>query len=221
MREPSLQRTTVLSLALHVSFFIISFILLRQSNQFIMPSSYTVSLISPEVLKSIERKEVLKSVTETLKETSLVEDISKRDMEKREEMKERVEEKISAIEAKKRIERIVRLRSIISLKASDKDRNDIPKTTSNYLGEGSVFDSYYAKIRKQIWKQWIFPDTGQENLEAIISIKIRKDGAIITQKIEKSSGNSLFDRSVIKALSKASPLLPPPYEMEIGVRFYL
>jgi len=221
MREPSLRRTTALSLALHISVFIIAFIILKQSNQFIMPSSYTVNLISPEIFKSIERKEVLTSATETLKETSLAEDLTRRGMKKREEMKERVEEKISAIEAKKRVERIVRLRSIISLKASDNDRNDIPKTTYDYIGEGSLFDRYYAKIRKQIWEQWIFPDTGQENLEAIISIKIQRDGTIITQKIEKSSGNSLFDRSVIKALSKASPLPPPPYEMEIGVRFFL
>ncbi|MDP2753115.1 MAG: energy transducer TonB, partial [Nitrospirota bacterium] len=60
----------------------------------------------------------------------------------------------------------------------------------------------------------------QKDLEAIISIKIKRDGAITAQRIEKSSGNTLFDRSAIKALAKASPLSPPPYEMEIGVRFY-
>ena len=52
------------------------------------------------------------------------------------------------------------------------------------------------------------------------AIKILKDGTTIVQNIEKSSGNSLFDRSALKALAKASPLPPPPYEMEIGVRFY-
>ncbi|MCX5719973.1 MAG: energy transducer TonB, partial [Nitrospirae bacterium] len=74
--------------------------------------------------------------------------------------------------------------------------------------------------RKEIWQQWVFPDTGHKDLETIISIKIRKDGTITAQKIEKSSGNLIFDRSAIKAITKANPLSPPPYEMEIGVRFY-
>jgi TonB family protein len=55
----------------------------------------------------------------------------------------------------------------------------------------------------------------------IISIKIDKEGYIVAQEIEKSSGNKLFDRSATKALSRSSPLPPPPVAMEIGVRFYL
>jgi len=39
-------------------------------------------------------------------------------------------------------------------------------------------------------------------------------------RIEKPSGNVLFDRSALRAIAKASPVTPPPYEMEIGVRFY-
>jgi TonB family protein len=61
---------------------------------------------------------------------------------------------------------------------------------------------------------------GRKEIEAIVSVKILKDGTARVQRIEKSSGNALFDRSALKALAKASPLPPPPYEMEIGVRFY-
>ncbi len=60
----------------------------------------------------------------------------------------------------------------------------------------------------------------QKDIETIVGIKILRDGTVIVQKIEKSSGNPRFDRSAIKALAKASPLPPPPYEIEIGVRFY-
>ncbi len=76
------------------------------------------------------------------------------------------------------------------------------------------------KISEEIRQQWNWPAFGQKNLEAIIAIRIMKDGTISIQKIEKSSGNSFFDKSAIKALTKASPLSPPPYEMEMGVRFY-
>ena len=53
-----------------------------------------------------------------------------------------------------------------------------------------------------------------------MSVKILRDGTAIVQKVERSSGNALFDRSARRAVERASPLSPPPYEMEIGVRFY-
>ncbi|MBI5740689.1 MAG: TonB family protein [Nitrospirae bacterium] len=82
-------------------------------------------------------------------------------------------------------------------------------------------DSYYAMIYRKIWSEWVYPDSGSSGLETVISIKIDRDGRIISQEIEKASGNALFDRSAVKAVTKAGPLPPPPYEMEIGVRFYL
>ena len=222
MREPSLQKTTALSFALHISVLLIALLLLRQSNYFVVPSPYVVSLVSPEVLKvkNTESRENLKT-SKTLRNTSVTEDIPKQDIKKRnKEEEEKAEEKIAAIEAKKKVERLVKLRSVISLKASDHDRKDISEAAPAYTGEGSLFDEYYTKIRREIWQQWAFPDTGQKDLEAIISIKIMKDGTISIQRIEKSSGNPFFDKSAIKAITKASPLSPPPYEMEIGVKFY-
>lgn len=218
MKEPSLQKTTALSLVLHISVLLIAFLLLRQSSQFLMQSSYTVSLVSPEVLKGIEKGESLIS-SEMLRDTSVMESVPKEDVKKKLKEKELVKEKISAIEAKKRVERIVRLRSMVLLKASVNDRN-ISETPSINTKKGSIFDDYYTKIRKEIWQQWVYPDTGQKDLEAIISIRIMKDGTISVQRIEKSSGNTLFDKSAIKALTKANPLSPPPYEMEVGVKFY-
>jgi TonB family protein len=222
MKEPSLQKTTALSLALHISFLLISFLLLRQSSQFLMPSSYTINLVSPEALKGIERRGRISS--ETTRDTSVTKDVPKKnvpmeDVDKKFKKDELIEEKISAIAAKKRVERIVRLRSVISLKGDVNNKN-ISETPSINTGKGSISDDYYTKIRNQIWQQWVYPDTGKKDLEAIISIRIMKDGTISMQKIEKSSGNPLFDKSAIKALTKANPLSPPPYEMEVGVRFY-
>jgi colicin import membrane protein len=221
MKEPSLQKTTALSLALHISFLFIAFLLLRQSSQYLMPS-YTVSLVGPEVLKGKESRKSLKSASggsETLRDTSVKEGVPKEFVKKRAKEEELLEEKISAIEAKKRVERIVRLRSMISLQGSS-SKKEISETPSTHTGEGSLFDDYYTKIKNEIWQQWVYPGTGQKDLETIISIRIMKDGTISLQKIEKSSGNPLFDKSAIKALTKANPLSPPPYEMEIGVRFY-
>ena len=222
MKEPSLQKTTVLSLALHISVLFIAFFLLRQSNKFMMPSPYVVSLVSPEVLrgKSMDIRASQKA-SKPLKDTSVVETVPKQDKKNKDNKKEKmIEERIAAIAAKKKVERLVKLRSEISLKASSNSNKDGAETTPAQTGKGSFFDEYYTRIRKEIWQQWVFPDFGQKNLEAIIAIRIMKDGTISIQKIEKSSGNSFFDKSAIKALTKASPLSPPPYEMEMGVRFY-
>ncbi|MEW6162594.1 MAG: energy transducer TonB [Nitrospirota bacterium] len=220
MREPSLQKTTALSLAFHLTALLIAFIVLKQSNHLILPSPYTVSLVSPEVLRDDKAGEGLKT-SESLRDTSVMEDVLEQDKKKWGKKEgEIVKERISAIEAKKKVEQIVRLRSMISLKASVGDRRDRSETTPVHTG-GGLFDDYYTKIRREIRQQWVFPDIGQNDLETIISMKIMKDGTISVQKIEKSSGNPFFDRSAIKALSKASPLPPPPYEMEIGVRFSL
>jgi len=222
MREPSLQKTTALSLALHISALLIALLLLRQSSQFIMPSPYVVSLVSPEALKAkvTESRQSLET-SKPLRDTSVLKDIPKQEMKKKDKKEEELaEEKIAAIAAKKKVERLVRLRSVISLKATVNNSKDSSETAPAHEGKGSLFDEYYAKIRKEIWQQWVFPDTGQKDLETIISIRIMKDGTISVQKIEKSSGNPFFDRSALKALTKATPLSPPPYEMEIGVKFY-
>jgi TolA protein len=222
MKEPSLQKTTALSLVLHISVLFIALLLLRQSNKFMMPSPYVVSLVSPAVLKGKSMDiRASREASKLLKDTSVVETVPKQDTKKKDKKKEEmVEERIAAIAAKKKVEKLVKLRSEISLKASSNSSKGGSDTALAQTGKGSIFDEYYTKIRKEIWQQWVFPDFGQKDFEAIIAIRIMKDGTISIQKIEKSSGNSFFDKSAIKALTKASPVSPPPYEMEIGVRFY-
>ena len=227
MKEPSLQKITALSLALHISFLCIALLLLRQSNKHVMPSPYVVTLVSPAALKgkTMDIRES-KGLSKPLKDTSVVEAVPKRDMKKDDfkkrdkKMEKIVEERIAAIAAKKKVERLVKLRSEISLKASS-DTGKGTSGLSSVQGEkGSLFDEYYGKISEEIHQQWNWPTAGQKDLEATISIKIIKDGTIFIQKVEKSSGNPFFYKLAIRALTKASPLSPPPYEMEIGVRFY-
>ncbi|MEW6003278.1 MAG: energy transducer TonB [Nitrospirota bacterium] len=215
MREPSLYKTTAFSLFLHVTLFLIAFIILKQSNRIIIPSPYIVNLVSPDTIKG-KQAEILNSMR-----TASMEDLPAKGLERvTKKDEEMAMERISAIAAKKRVERIVKLRSIIAVKAGG-DKNINSQKISTPAGKGDVFDDYYSKITGEIWRQWIFPDTGQKNLEAIVSIRIMKDGRVSVQKMEKSSGNPLFDKSAVRALTKANPLPPPPYEMEIGVRFFL
>lgn len=222
MREPGLQKTTALSFALHLTAFLIAFLFLKQSSHIIIPPTYTVSLVSPDVLTGIDKGKSI-DASDMSKESVTQADIPKKNIKEISKGKEMVEKKISAIAAKKKkIDTLAKLHEIISLKASGGKHSIAAKTTSSTQGKVNTSDDYYSKIMNEIHDQWGWHGEAivQKDIETIVGIKILRDGTVIVQKIEKSSGNPRFDRSAIKALAKASPLPPPPYEIEIGVRFY-
>jgi len=241
MRGPSLQRTAVLSFALHISVFFLAVLTFRQSNHMVMPDAYTVNLVSPNVLPRIEKAENTSSVqkTETIqkKEPAPASEIPRKNIKENtgEDAKEResVEKKISLLAAKKKVESKFSSRKVISLKAGGEKSMPVSKgnlakggplndVSSSVTKGASSSGDYYSKVVDEIRQQWVWVsrDSGRRNIEAIVSIKILKDGTAVVQKVEKSSGNTLFDKSALRALAKASPLPPPPYEIEIGVRFY-
>ena len=222
MRGPSLQRTTFLSAVLHITFFFIAALILRHSRNTIMPSPYEVSLVGPTSSsqgtagedRAVQEQSAPRIAEQEKQPEKTIKD-KKADLERKANA-------LSEIEAKKKIKRIAELRSIVSIK--NNDNKGTHKTASQGKGsgqaQGTLFDSYYGKITNQIRQEWVYPDTGEKNLEAVIAVTIARDGTVSVQGIEKSSGNTLFDRSAMRALAKASPVAPPPYEMEIGMRFY-
>jgi colicin import membrane protein len=129
--------------------------------------------------------------------------------QKKKEDEKRVKEQIGALMAKKKIEKMVALRKMVDIKSSGMPATDSKATSSDY----------YSAVESRVRQQWIFPESLDKDLETIVSIKINRDGRVIVERIEKSSGNTLFDRSVIRAINKASPLPPPPQDMEMGLRF--
>ena len=224
MRGPSLQKSAALSALLHLSFLVLSVVLIRHSGTIVMPSPYTVSLVNPEnarrsgppASRAGETQTKAGKVEEPVKDSKTMIDTNKKLSEKR------VSDRLTELASKKKIEQIVKLRSVISVKGSGGKSAARPAEKAGGAGtpKGSLFDSYYAKITEEIRQGWAYPDMGKKDLESIISVTIRRDGTITVHGIEKSSGDLLFDRSVLKAITKASPVSPPPYEMEIGIRFY-
>ncbi|MFA5182614.1 MAG: energy transducer TonB [Syntrophales bacterium] len=85
---------------------------------------------------------------------------------------------------------------------------------------------YYTVIWSRIKSQWNLPGgiNPKDNIEAIVQVRIMKNGAITGISFEKKSGLTYFDNSVLRALKKADPLppLPPWYRengLDIGIRF--
>jgi TonB family protein len=221
MKGPSLQKTAVLSAGLHMMFFLLSVLILRQSHDMVMPSPYIVSLVGPagdtRKADAGSAKSVEPGALPVEKNTSRIDE--------KKELKS-IEESIAALKAKRRTEeklqQIVRLRSLVSIQG--KGGQAVTKspatggTSGSALGAGEA--GYIDKIAGQIHEQWGWPDYGKKNLEAVISVRIQKDGTLSDVKFEKKSGDRFFDRTVLQAILKASPVSRPPYEMEIGIRFY-
>jgi len=237
-KEPNLQKIVIASAVLHLLF--IAFVVTPFKTREREFKSYFVSLVTPvEVSRGVIRER--SSHTLVRKRRKRV--IPKKKIIVPEESAERVEKVVPkskadmSLESVDRVAReIERLRAIKALSEKIKKKqktqeievvrkriieNISEETGTPGRGVMEDLDSYYALITSKIWSQWVYPDLESKGLEVIISIKIDRNGRIVSQEIEKSSGNELFDRSAIKALSKASPLPPPPVEMEIGVRFYL
>jgi len=90
----------------------------------------------------------------------------------------------------------------------------------------SQLADYYTVIWSRIKSQWNLPGgiNPKDNIEAIVQVRIMKNGAISAISFEKKSGLAYFDNSILRALKKADPLppLPPWYRengLDIGIRF--
>jgi colicin import membrane protein len=227
MRGPSLQKSTALSAALHFTFFIVAALVLKQSASIVIPSPYVVNLVGP--VNSFQERSASGaasgSAAGSKAGTSVVEPSKQEHGPEKDEKSDRtrVEDRLSELKAKKKLKDIVAFRSkVLEIKGSEgkAQRPNAAQKSGGGPSQGSLFDSYYARITSQIWQEWVYPDMGDKNLETIIAVKIARDGSVTVQRIEKGSGNALFDRSAMRAIAKASPVAPPPYEMEIGMRFY-
>ena len=238
MNVPSLQRLTILSFIFHLTFFGAAFVAIKQSARFVMPSPYVVNLVEsdvkseepigtqavskapePEVSKAISKKEVSKkeeTVAPSPRESARMRKKAEQHLEKK------IEDLRTQVAGLRTAERLADLRT--RLDAIKKGGRDLKTTHSTgVLGKRGNFTSsdYAAIVRKEIHRYYETPPNMDKNLVAIVLIKMTREGYVQTCRIKESSGNAMFDDSVLKAVNKASPLTPPPDEdkMEVEVRF--
>jgi len=87
---------------------------------------------------------------------------------------------------------------------------------------------YQAEIENRIKSNWSYPVAiqGSRDLEAVIVVKVRRDGKIMETQFARRSSNPIFDQSVAKAVERSDPLPPFPEGYlksyhEIEIRFNL
>lgn len=81
----------------------------------------------------------------------------------------------------------------------------------------SDFDRWKSAIYLRIDAVWERPETATEGIEAKVAFEVTSSGSIIKARIEKSSGNSTFDQSILQALRLVGRVEPPPGGVAIQV----
>ena len=230
MKANGIYSALTLSFFLHIAFFTLFFYIGREFYTRKPTMSYSVSLVFhtqtagyeealPATAKEAAAQKAEQKVEKLPEKTSV--QLHTETRQKKVDtsiVKERIEE----LQAIQRLEKLASLRKIVDIGATrraaqSKYTTDSERKTGS--GGTSSGGDYYALVEGKIRQQWVFPETLRTDLETIVSIKIASDGSVTIQRVEKGSGNPLFDRSVLRAITLASPLPAPLKEMEIGLRF--
>ena len=105
-----------------------------------------------------------------------------------------------------------------------------PSAAAGPVGAGIAIDEalkhYLAAVYERIQSHWYIPplQNWEDSLEAVLVIKVNRNGTIIKTFFEKKSANLYFNQFVNKTVQESAPLPPFPKElekknMEIGLRF--
>lgn len=82
-------------------------------------------------------------------------------------------------------------------------------TGSAGIEQDAQFLLYYKDVQDKIKDSWYFAG-GNPNLTATVVFGINPDGSLSELKVVNGSGDSAFDNSVMRAIKRAAPFLPPP-----------
>ncbi len=224
----SLKRTILFSILIHVvALSILFFSPSLPSRQWTFGPVYSVDLVSATAVlaekggPSASKDILAKTLRESFKEDTIVLKKTVRTVPPSPLRKHSETEK----EDKGRVDRAIddiRKR----LATSDKKGAAGPAGPAGQGETNTRLMSYYSSIWSRIKGQWALPQSilQNQNLEAVIDVKIARSGALLSAQFEKKSGNSYFDSSAMRAVRKASPFAPLPEwirddSVELGIRF--
>lgn len=95
-----------------------------------------------------------------------------------------------------------------------KGAGPISKGDASTEGGGGVvrgveFILYTQQLQRKVQESWLVAEK-RPGLVASVSFRIQSDGEVQDVELMKSSGDAVFDQSVIRAVRKAAPFAPPP-----------
>lgn len=79
-------------------------------------------------------------------------------------------------------------------------------------------DQLQAAIRLKIARHWKRPPAARQGMQCTVYARLMPGGRVVATKVVRSSGSGAFDRSVLSAVRRASPL-PLPTDPELFEQF--
>jgi colicin import membrane protein len=142
-----------------------------------------------------------------------------------------LDQAISKIERKVETKEKDTLQQAISRIEGKVKQGTTPSGSLTGAQSGIGIQLYKVEVENRIKENWGYPAAFMDpeknkSLEALVVVKVSRDGTILTSWFEKASGNAGFDESVRKAIERSNPLPPFPegyvktYE-EIEINFNL
>ena len=118
-------------------------------------------------------------------------------------------------------------RAISKLESKVREQGRSP-SGGGRAGTGIAMRIYQAEVEERIKSNWSYPVALQSkrDLEAIVVVMVKRDGAIVNIQLKKRSGSAIFDQSVLRAVERSGPLPPFPEgyrrsQDEIEIKFNL
>ncbi len=123
-----------------------------------------------------------------------------RKLAKEEKRKEDEARRIAELERQQKLKRQQAERELQErLEAERMQRNE-------RLATSTFTNQYVAAIQQKVSRNWIRPTGAQQGLTALVAVRVTPGGEVLSARIVRGSGDAVFDRSVINAVLKASPL---------------
>lgn len=136
------------------------------------------------------------------------------ELERRRREEEKKKEEQARLAALKKEEEELEQRRRMEMEAAERERK-----------ARSVVDEYVVFIQQKVNRNWLRPGNIQEGLSCEVLVRLIPGGEVVSVQITQSSGDPVFDRSVERAVRKASPLPLPddaslfPYFKELKFIF--
>jgi len=144
-------------------------------------------------------------------------------------------QKKKAVKKKKASEEVLddvlaRLKQKVDTREKKEAPSDSGPQVTGWEGKQKAlrYSAYYDQVEQRVRENWIPPQsldsTGQDVI-TVVSITLLPDGRVLRSLIEESSGDPIFDQSVMRAIMKSSPLPAPPIGLnqkkyDLGLRFH-
>ncbi len=130
---------------------------------------------------------------------------------------------VAALEAQRKAEEAAQHKAVVAAKrqaaeqelqqklAAEEAARQAQKKALRKRRQATLMEEYKSRIRADISQHWLLPPNVRKGLVCRVRVRLIPTGDVVDVQVIKSSGDAVFDRSVVNAVKRASPLpVPPP-----------